>query len=90
MSESTKRALEVLFFIIATLALIKPPAELIAITAANGTAAVFTLAATIFIFICAWMVFVCVLRLIKHGRFWVNLIAAIIYFVNILAWIEVI
>jgi len=31
-----------------------------------------------------------VLRLIKHGRFWVNLIAAIIYFVNILAWIEVI
>ena len=88
MTESTKRTLEMCFFIFATMMLIKSPEEIIA--HAGQTIPLIIPGAIIFTLVCVVMVTVSVLRLIKHGKFWPNLIAGIVYFYNIILWIEVI
>ena len=94
MKEDTKRVLEVCFFIIATMMLIKPPTEIIAYLSTNLSASTMIVlvhpAFIVFIIGCTAMVFVSVLRLIKNGKFFANLIAGTVYFYTIVQWIEVI
>ena len=88
MTEDTKRTMEVCFFIFAAMMLIKSPAEIIAY--AGATVPLLIPGAIVFTIACAVMLLVSTLRLINHGSFWLNLVGGIVYFMNIIMWIEVI
>lgn len=90
MSEQTKRTMEICFFILAAIMLIKSPAEIMAFAATSGSTALMWPGMVIFVCACACMVFVSVMRIMNYGKTLPNLIAGAVYFINIIMWIEVI
>ena len=88
MSEQTQRILEICFFILSLGLLVQEPAALL-VNAIAYTAFAKPILVTI-ILISVPMVYASVIRILGEGKFFINLFAGVVYFVNIVRWIEVI
>jgi len=86
---SPLRYLEVAFFVIAALLLYQSPTALIDYFSSNLQALQVAKIVIINVLaVSAFLVFVCVLRIMKESHMFVNLVAGAVYYLAIIRWIE--
>lgn len=88
MSRENARTLEILFFIISLGLISQEPTKLLVL--AGGNAHVLKPTVTTILLLSVPMIYVSVLRIIDGGKFFINLFAGMVYFLNITRWINII
>ncbi len=86
---SSVRYLEVAFFVIAAILLAQNPPSLLDYFSSNLQA--FQIAKIVIVNIlaaCAFLVYVCILRIMEESHMFINLIAGSVYYMAIIRWIE--